>query len=117
MQRLAKIAIVGAGLLLGAAATAHAQYYYPYGTPNSYQYGTPDTTSWSAYNYPGYHTSASGMPYYYYYPGYGYSYNYPIYNYYAGSPFPAPKAYWDPCVAECPYSDNAGPEASGHGSP
>ena len=39
------------------------------------------------------------------------------YNYYAGSSFPAPKAYWDPYVALRPYSDSAGPKASGHGSP
>ena len=51
------------------------------------------------------------------FPGYGYAYNYPTYNYYIGSPFPAPKAYWDPYVAARPYSDNAGPKASGHGSP
>jgi hypothetical protein len=69
----------------------------------------PSTSSWSPYNYPGYQTSTSGNPWYYYYPGYGYAYNYP--------PFPAPKAYWDPYVAQRPYSDNAGPKASGHGSP
>ena len=123
MQTFAKAALVGVGLLTGAAVTAHAQYYYPYsnyspyGTPNYYAYGGPNTNSWSAYNYPGYQTSASATPYYYYYPGYGYYYNYPTYNYYAGSPFASPKAYWDPYVAARPYSDNAGPKASGHGSP
>ena len=70
---------------------------------------------WTAQH--GYQTSTSSNPWYYYYPGYGYAYNYPTYNYYAGSPFPAPRAFWDPYVALRPYSDNAGPKASGHGSP
>jgi hypothetical protein len=109
MQTLAKATVVGLGLLTTAAVTAHAQYYNYYGQPNNY--------SWSQYNYPGYQNSYSKTPYYYYYPGYGYSYNYPVYNYYNGSPYPAPKAYWDPYVAARPYSDNAGPKASGHGSP
>jgi len=109
MQKLATAAVVGLGLLAGASTTGHAQYYN--------YYGAPSTSSWSPYNYPGYQTSISGNPWYYYYPGYGYAYNYPTYNYYIGSPFPAPKAYWDPYVAARPYSDNAGPKASGHGSP
>jgi hypothetical protein len=109
MQTLAKAAVIGLGLAVGMAATAHAQYYGYYVPPNP--------SSWSAYNYPGYQTTYSGTPYYYYYPGYGYVYNYPTYNYYAGSPYPTPKAFWDPYVAMRPYSDNAGPKASGHGSP
>lgn len=109
MQILAKAAAVGLGLLAGGAVTAHAQYYNYYSAPNTY--------SWSPYNYPGYQTGITGTPYYYYYPGYGYVYNYPSYNFYGGSPFPAPRAYWDPYVAARPYSDNAGPKASGHGSP
>ena len=109
MQTLGKAVVVGLGLLTGAAVTAHAQYYNYYGTPNNY--------SWSPYNYPGYQYSYSQAPRYYYYPGYGYRYNYPTYNYYEGSAYPAPKAYWDPYVAQRPYSDNAGPKASGHGSP
>jgi hypothetical protein len=109
MQTLTKAAVIGLGLLTTAAAgTASAQYY---------NYYMPNSSTWSAYNYPGYQTSVSGTPYYYYYPGFGYAYNYPTYNYFAGSPFPAPKAYWDPYVAQRPYSDNAGPKASGHGSP
>ena len=108
MRTLATTAVVGLGLLAGTAATGHAQYY------NSY--GSPSTNSWSPYNYPGYQ-SYSATPRYYYYPGYGYAYNYPTYNYYAGSPYAAPKAYWDPYVGLRPYSDNAGPKASGHGSP
>jgi len=117
MRTLATAAVVGLGLLAGTAATGHAQYYNNYGTPYYNYYGTPNTYSWSPYNYPGYQISTSGNPWYYSYPGYGYAYNYPSYNYYAGSPFPAPKAYWDPYVAARPYSDNAGPKASGHGSP
>ena len=109
MQKLATAAVVALGLLAGAATTGYAQYYN--------YYGAPSTSSWSPYNYPGYQTSTSGNPWYYYYPGYGYAYNYPTYNYYGGSPFPAPEAYRDPYVAQRPYSDNAGPKASGHGSP
>lgn len=109
MRTLAKAVVVGLGLLTTAGVAAHAQYYNYYGGPSTY--------SWSPYNYPGYQTSYSQNPYYYYYPGYGSSYNYPTYNYYSGSPYPAPRAYWDPYVAQRPYSDNAGPKASGHGSP
>ena len=109
MQTAVKAAMVGLGLLGGTAATGHAQYYNYYWTPNTY--------SWSPQNYPGYQTSYSGNPWYYSYPGYGYAYNYPTYNYYAGSPYPSPRAYWDPYVALRPYSDNAGPKASGHGGP
>ena len=109
MRTLTTAAVVGLGLLLGTAATTDAQYYNYYGSPNPY--------NWSSYNYPGYQTSTSGNPSYYYYPGYGYAYNYPTYNYCAGSPYPTPGAYWDPYVALRPYSDNAGPKASGHGSP
>jgi hypothetical protein len=105
MRTLATAAVVGLGLLAGTAETGHAHY-----TP-------PNTYDWSPYNYPGYQASTSGNPWYYSYPGYGYAYNYPTYNYYAGSAYPAPKAYWDPYVAIRPYSDNAGPKASGHGSP
>jgi hypothetical protein len=88
MRTLATAAVVGIGLLAGTAATGHAQYYNYYGN----YYGWPNIYGWSPYNYPGYQTSASRTPWYYYYPGYGYIYNYPTYNYYAGSPFPAPKA-------------------------
>ena len=109
MQVLARAALVGLGLLSEAAVTAHAQYY-----PNNTQ---PNNYSWSPYDYPGYQANSSATPYYYNYPSYGYSYNYPTYNYYAGWPYPAPKAYWDPYVVLRPYSDNAGPKASGHGSP
>jgi hypothetical protein len=114
MRTLATAAVVGIGLLAGAGTPGHAQYYNYYGWPNTYP---PATSTWSPYNYSGYQMSTTGTPWYYYYPGYGYAYNYPTYNYYAGSPYPAPKAYWDPYVAARPYSDNAGPKASGHGSP
>jgi hypothetical protein len=114
MRTLATAAVVGIGLLAGTGAPGHAQYYNYYGWPTPYP---PSTSTWSPYNYPGYQMSTSATPWYYYYPGYGYGYNYPTYNYYAGSPYPAPKAYWDPYVGARPYSDNAGPKASGHGSP
>jgi hypothetical protein len=123
MHTLAKATVLGLGLLAGAAASAEAQYYYgapntyTYGAPNTYTYGVPNTYSWSPYNYPGYQTSYSGTPYYYSYPGYGYTGNYPSYNYYLGTPYPAPRAFWDPYAGWRPYSDNAGPKASGHGSP
>ena len=111
MPKFAKTAVASLALLASTTATGHAQYYNYYGSPNPY--------SWSTQNYPGYQTSASPYPWYYYYPGYGYgyAYNYPTYNYYAGSAYPAPRAFWDPYVAMRPYSDNAGPKASGHGSP
>ena len=109
MLALARATVVGLGLLVGAAVTVHAQSYALNSAPNNY--------SWSPSNYPGYQTGAPTTPYYYYYPGYGYRYNYPTYNYYAGSPYPSPTAYWDPYAALRPYSDNAGPKASGHGSP
>jgi hypothetical protein len=63
MRTLATAAVVGLGLLAGTAATGHAQYYNYYGTPN--------TSTWSPYNYSGYQTSISPNPSYYYYPGYG----------------------------------------------
>ena len=108
MQLLVRATPLGFGLLIGVAATAHAQYAdYP---------GTPSYNSSSPYNYPGYQGSLSQSPYYYYYPGYRSSYNYPTYSYYQGWAYPAPKAYWDPYVGLRPYSDNAGPKASGHGS-
>jgi len=116
MQTLTKAAVIGVGLVAGFTVAAHAQSYSYYGAPNTYSW-SPNTYSWSPYNYPGYQTSVAPNPYYYYYPGYGWTYNYPTYNYYAGTPFPSPKAYWDPYVAQHPYSDNAGPKASGHGSP
>jgi hypothetical protein len=51
MQTFTKAAVIGLGLLTGAAPTAHAQYYNYYGFPSTY--------SWSPYNYPGYQTSYS----------------------------------------------------------
>jgi len=108
MRTRATAAIVGLGLLAGTAASGHAQNYNYYGAPSTY--------TWPPYNYPRYQARTSGNPWYYYYPGYDYAYDYPTYNY-AGSAYPAPKAYWDPYVALRPYSDNAGPKASGHGSP
>jgi hypothetical protein len=73
-------------------------------------------------------TTYSSSPYSQSYPTYGYTYSYPGYSYpgyspyyvwpyqsYLGDPYPAPLAYWDPYVWYRPYSDNAGPKASGHG--
>jgi hypothetical protein len=93
MLKLAKPAVFGFGLLLADAAGAQAQTAYP---------GAP----WQ--NYPTYN-------YAYGYPTYGYSYGWPVYQSYLGYPYPAPLAYWDPYVWYRPYSDNAGPKASGHG--
>jgi len=36
MRALATAAVVGLGLLVGRAATTHAQYYNYYGSPNTY---------------------------------------------------------------------------------
>jgi len=105
MHTLAKSALAGLALLTCAASTSSTQYYSYYYTPNS--------TYWWPHNYLGYQTIFSVTPYYF--PRYGYIYNYPTYNYYAGPPYLAPKAYWDPYVAARPYSDNAGPKASGYG--
>lgn len=107
MPGLARATVIGLAVLAGGAATADAQYYNYYSTQNPYTY--------SPYNYPGYQGSVAAAPYDYSYPGYGYAYNYPTYSYYNGSPYPAPRAYWDPYVGWRPYSDNAGPKASGHG--
>jgi hypothetical protein len=103
MWTVAKATVLGFGLLTGAVVTADAQYYYnPFPT----------------YSYPWYYSNPnyyySGYPYYY--PGYSY-YNYPSYDTYLGTPYPGPRSYWDPYVGWRPYSDNAGPKASGHGSP
>ena len=105
MQTLTKAAVVGVGLVAGFAATAHAQYYNSYGA----YYGTSNTHFWLPYNYPGYQTSVAPNPYYYSYPGYGYAYNYPTYKYYAGTPYPSPKAFWDPYVCLRPYSTMTAP--------
>jgi hypothetical protein len=103
MVRIGRTAAFAVGLLTGAAATAHAQnYYYPrtaYQAYPSYSYNY-------RYAYPGYGYYYSGWPTYDYYPTYGY---------YMGQPYPKPLAYWDPYVWYRPYSDNAGPKASGHG--
>ena len=105
MHTLAKSALTGLALLTCAASTSSTQYHSYYYTPNS--------TYWWPHNYPGYQTIFSVTPYYY--QRRGYIYNYPTYNYYAGPPYLAPKAYWDTYVVARPYSDNAGPKASGYG--
>lgn len=85
-----KAAVLGLGIVAAISTAAAAQTYYPYYASG---YGYP------AYSYP------YGYPYYgpVYYP---YYYPVPAYR-------PAP-AYSDPYVALRPYSDRAGPAASGH---
>lgn len=98
MSSVIKGTVLAVGLLTVAAA-ANAQNYGYTGT---------------AYPYYGYTYQA--YPNYYYpydYRSYGY---YPTYGSYMGNPYPAPLAFWDPYVGYRPYSDNAGPKASGHGS-
>jgi hypothetical protein len=93
MRCVTKSAAFGCGLLLAAAVGAQAQTaYYP-------------SPYWQ--NYPTY-------AYTYGYPGYGSYYGWP-YQSYLGYLYPAPLAFWDPYVWYRPYSDNAGPKASGHG--
>jgi hypothetical protein len=97
MRKIAKPAIFGIGLLLAAAAGAQAQTaYYPGYYPG------PVWQNYPTYDYP------------YYYSGYSNPYGWP-YRTYLGNPYPAPLAFWDPYVWYRPYSDNAGPKASGHG--
>ncbi len=94
MLKMARTSAFAAGVLTAAAATAHAQNSgYPataYQTPPAYGYSYP------SYNAGGYY--ASGLP------ASG-----------SGQPYAAPKAFGDPYVGWRPYSDNAGPKASGHG--
>ena len=98
MRKLARTAAFVAGILVAAGATAHAQYNNAPGSP--YQ-----ASPYYGYNYQ------------YPSPGYGYNYStYAAYGSYIGQAYPAaPKAFWDPYVGYRPYSDNAGPKASGHG--
>lgn len=93
-----KAAVFGLGLAAAISTAAAAQPYYPYYAPG---YG------YSAYRYPAYSYPAYGYPY-----GYAY-YGSPYYPYYYPAYRPAP-AYSDPYVALRPYSDKAGPAASGH---
>jgi len=85
--------LLGMGLAAVMATAATAQPYYPYYYPG-----------YSHYSYPGY--TYPTYPYAYSYYGWPYSYSAPAYR-------PAP-AYSDPYVAARPYSDSAGPRASGH---
>ncbi len=77
------------GLLIGLAGAANAQAYYG----GTYQYQYP---------YGGY---SQYTPYYYYGPGYSWYYG-PRYR--RATPYGDPYVYWRP------YSDGAGPKASGH---
>jgi hypothetical protein len=97
MLKFARTSAFAAGMLTAAAATAHAQSIggYPgtaYQTPPAY-----------AYSYPAYN------------PGAYYNSGLPASGWYMGRPYATPKAFWDPYVGSRPYSDNAGPKASGHG--
>ncbi|MGH7063247.1 MAG: hypothetical protein ACREET_04125 [Stellaceae bacterium] len=82
-----KSTVLGLGFAAVVSTAAMAQPYYPYYPPG--------------YSYPAY-SYGYGYPYY----GSYYPYYYPAYR-------PAP-AYSDPYVALRPYSDRAGPAASGH---
>ncbi len=96
MLKFARTSAFAAGVLTAAAATAQAQSSgYP-GTA----YQAPPT---SGYSYPSYN------------PGGYYNSGVPASGSYMGRPYATPKAFWDPYVGSRPYSDNAGPKASGHG--
>jgi hypothetical protein len=98
---MVKSALLGIGLAAALTTAATAQAYYPYYSPGYSYYAAP------AYSYPTYSYPTYGYPYgYSAYYGWPYSYPAPMYR-------PAP-AYSDPYVAARPYSDNAGPRASGH---
>lgn len=99
MRTMLRSALLGIGLVAALAATAKAQAYYPYYYP-SYSY--PE------YSYPGY-----GYPYAAYPYGYSTYYGSPYY-YYPTTRYPGRTAYSDPYVYARPYSDAAGPRASGH---
>jgi hypothetical protein len=91
-----KSALLGIGLAAALTTAATAQVYYPYSYPGYYPY--------PAYSYPyGYPAYANG-----YAPYYAWAWPYPAPAY-----RPAP-AYSDPYVTARPYSDSAGPRASGH---
>jgi hypothetical protein len=95
-----KSALLGMGLAAMVATAATAQPYFPYYFPG-YSYSYPGW-SYPAYTYPA-HRYPYGYSWYY---GWPYPYSAPTYR-------PAP-AYSDPYVTARPYSDSAGPRASGH---
>jgi hypothetical protein len=90
MDIMIKGAVLGFCFAAAVSTAAGAQAYYPY-YPAQYPY------------------YAAG----YGYPVYGYPYGFPYYGGYYPYYRPAP-AYSDPYVALRPYSDSAGPPASGH---
>ena len=90
MKSIFGAASLAIGLLIGYAATANAQVYYNGYYQNYYPYGG------YSYRY---------TPYSYYSPGY---------TWYYGTRYPRSAAYADPYVYWRPYSDSAGPRASGH---
>jgi hypothetical protein len=84
-------ALLGMGFAAAMATTAAAQpYYYP---------------GYSYYSYPWYSYPAYGYPYT------SWSYGWP--SYYAAPAYRPAPAYSDPYVTARPYSDSAGPRASG----
>jgi hypothetical protein len=93
-----KSALVGIGIVAATATTAAAQSYYPYSYPGYGYY----------YTYPGYSYPT------YSYPSYGYPYGYSAYYGWQGPAYRPAPAYSDPYVGWRPYSDGAGPRASGH---
>jgi hypothetical protein len=104
-----KSVLLGVGLVAAVTTTAAAQSYYPYYYPGYSYYSYP---SYSYYSYPGYSYPTYGYPSYSYpnryasYYGWPYDYRVPTYR--------AAPAYSDPYVGSRPYSDSAGPRASGH---
>ncbi|HEU0156681.1 MAG TPA: hypothetical protein VFQ82_11475 [Stellaceae bacterium] len=99
-----KAAVLGLGVVTAISTAAAAQPYYPYFASG---YGYP---AYPSYIYPAY-TPAYTYPAYNYPYGYAY-YGTPYYPYYYETN--RPTAYNDPYVALRPYSDKAGPAASGH---
>jgi hypothetical protein len=110
MRWVIKSAAFGCGLFLAGTVGAQAQTTY---YPSPYWQNYPSYTY--TYNYPGYpYTYNPGYTYAHNYPSYGSYYAWP-YQSYLGYPYASPLAFWDPYVWYRPYSDNAGPKASGHG--
>jgi hypothetical protein len=92
----------------GTFSMATAQTYYPYYYPG-YSYHSP---GYSYYSVPGWSYPVYSYPAYSYPYGHSAYYGWP-YAYPAPAYRPAP-AYSDAYVAARPYSDSAGPRASGH---
>jgi hypothetical protein len=96
MRTMFKSALLGIGFVAAVATAAIAQPYYSYYYP-SYSY------------YPGYSYPTYSYPY-----GYASYYGWPNQLNYYRPPYRAAPAYSDPSAWWRPYSDGAGPKASGH---